>query len=58
MSSNETSAGEAGPGHLKGEHLAQFERGTALAAKHAGDLPRDHHMYEEPVTVLRPEPGR
>ena len=58
MSSNGTSAGEAVLGHLKGEHLAQFERGTALAAKHAGDLPRDHHMYEEPVTVLRPEPGR
>ena len=58
MSSNVISAGEAGPVRLKGDHLAQFERGTALAAKHAGDLPRDHHMYEEPVTVLRPEPGR
>ncbi|MCY3982049.1 MAG: hypothetical protein OXF26_00250 [Alphaproteobacteria bacterium] len=51
-------AKDAGLDHLKGEDRAALDAGTALAGALAAALPRDHHMYEEPVLAWRPEPGR
>ncbi len=48
----------AGLDHLEGRHRAALDAGTALADRLAAELPRDHHMYEEPALTSRPEPGR
>ena len=48
----------AGLDHLAGEDRAALEAGTKQADELAAALPRDHHMYEEPVLIWRPEPGR
>jgi len=51
-------ASAAGPDRPKGGRRAAPDAGASPADRLAAELPRDHHMYEEPALAWRPEPGR
>ena len=50
--------GAAGRDRLAEADRAALDAGAKYACELAAALPRDHHMYEEPVLAWRPEPGR